>query len=332
MLQPSYRYEQEKYRYVYVKNREDQLSATSGGAFFLLADYILQNGGVVCGCVWDENFVARHIVADNIDDVKRMRGSKYVQSDMQDCFQVIKELIKEKPVLFTGTPCQTTALHGLIGDHKNLFLCALVCGGAPSPLVWKKYSEALEQGQKSRLVRVNHRSKKNGWLCLTIEAEFANGKKVYDPMVLNPYAYAFFSGLTTNTACVDCKFTWGKFYADMLIADAWGAQNELVKKSKNLGMSAFLSLSHKGEAMWTSIQERAEYADCPRDEFKKGHPVLYRSKKPNPNRATFFKALDKKDIVDNLKVNTPVRRHAGVNRFLNAIGLYGRIFTLLKKH
>ena len=67
----------------YSKDENIRHESTSGGIFTHLAKAIISNGGVVIGAAFDENFGVRHIAVDNIDDLKKFRSSKYVQSNTQ---------------------------------------------------------------------------------------------------------------------------------------------------------------------------------------------------------------------------------------------------------
>lgn len=65
-------------------DEEMLLKSSSGGVFGILANYFLQMGGYVCGCVYDEKMSPVHLLSNRISDVQRMYGSKYVQSKCFD--------------------------------------------------------------------------------------------------------------------------------------------------------------------------------------------------------------------------------------------------------
>lgn len=129
------------------QNHEDLLKSSSGGMFLVFAKEILNNGGYVSGCILTENFVAKHIVTNDLDEVYKMCGSKYVQSDLNNCFSQIKQLLTEnKIVLFVGTPCQVSGLKLFLKkEYENLITLDFVCHGVPSPLLLKKYITEFEK-------------------------------------------------------------------------------------------------------------------------------------------------------------------------------------------
>lgn len=57
-------------------------NSSSGGAFTMISDRILESGGVVYGCVLNEKFNAIHIRAERKEQRDKMRGSKYIQSNI----------------------------------------------------------------------------------------------------------------------------------------------------------------------------------------------------------------------------------------------------------
>lgn len=124
-------------------NRDDGVrrDSTSGGVFSLLAEYILESGGVVFGAALDGQQHLRHIACFRKEDLWRLRGAKYVQSDLGDCYREVKRWLQVKPVLFSGTPCQVDGLYRYLGHRpENLTTCDLVCHGVPSPSVWEIWS------------------------------------------------------------------------------------------------------------------------------------------------------------------------------------------------
>ena len=107
------------------EDKELLLKSSSGGVFGVLAEHTLQEGGCVCGCVYDESMKPVHILTDRMGEVQRMYGSKYVQSECYESFPQVRQALEAgKMVLFTGTACQVAALRGYLKKNyeKLLFL------------------------------------------------------------------------------------------------------------------------------------------------------------------------------------------------------------------
>lgn len=149
-------------------DREDERreQATSGGVFMLLADAVLKRGGWVCGAVLDESLSVRHVVTRDRSMVKRMRGSKYVQSDLgsalEDC---VDRLRADELVLFTGTPCQIAAVRQIASrvHSGELLVVDMLCHGAPSPLFWRAYLSYREGEMADKVVDARFRKKQPSW-------------------------------------------------------------------------------------------------------------------------------------------------------------------------
>lgn len=63
-------------------DEEGSRLSSSGGVFYEAARYVIQElQGYVCGAALDENLQLKHIVTNSMNDVERMQGSKYIQSD-----------------------------------------------------------------------------------------------------------------------------------------------------------------------------------------------------------------------------------------------------------
>ena len=126
-------------------------NSTCGGVFSLLADYVLEGGGVVYGAAMDGHQHLRHIPCFRKEDLWRLRGAKYVQSDLDGVFREIREVLKTRPVLFSGTPCQVDGLYRFLGCRpENLTTCDLVCHGVPSPGVWEDEARFIEGNKRRR--------------------------------------------------------------------------------------------------------------------------------------------------------------------------------------
>ena len=74
-------------------DKDIRLKSSSGGLFTLVAKEVISNGGVVFGASFDENFNVCHICVDNVEDLSRLRGSKYLQSVIGDTYKQSKNML-----------------------------------------------------------------------------------------------------------------------------------------------------------------------------------------------------------------------------------------------
>ena len=77
-------------------SKDDKIlnSTASGGVFTSIATEFIKQNGVVFGCSLEKEnnkFIVKHIKVDNLDDLEKLKGSKYVQSDITNIFKEIKQ-------------------------------------------------------------------------------------------------------------------------------------------------------------------------------------------------------------------------------------------------
>ena len=189
-----------------VQNKNDsiRLKSTSGAAVNAIAEYVISCGGVVFGCEFSDDRVCRHTMATDISDLGKFQGSKYVQSELGDCFKSIKEqLDADKKVLFIGMPCQVAGLESYIKRNKeNLYLIDLACHGVPSPGVFKDFIQFLEHKYKGKISNFVFRDKTYGYSATNIKVYFANGKTIDCRNDIKTFTRLMFKGITLRPSCL----------------------------------------------------------------------------------------------------------------------------------
>ena len=234
------------------KSNDDsvRLRSSSGGAFFELASQMLRDGGYVCGAVFDENFHVRHIVSNTQEDIFRMMGSKYAQSDVGYCYREIKEkLTAGEKVLFSGCPCQVAGLRTYLGkSYKDLLLAELICHGIPSDQMLQTYIHMQEKKYGTMLKRMEFRNKTKGWHNSAVRMEFENHRIYSIPYTADAYTIGFLRNISLKSSCYDCHFRNFTAGSDIILGDFWGAEVEL-PEDDNKGMSAILVETGKGLRM-----------------------------------------------------------------------------------
>ena len=141
------------FRYTYAAINKDKSvleNSASGGAFGALANFVFNRGGVVFGCAYDDWMNPKHVCIDNLSCLKKIQGSKYVQSDIDDTYIQAENYLKNgKWVLFTGTPCQIAGLKAYLRrDYDRLITIDLICHGVPSARFFNGYIRYLEENTR----------------------------------------------------------------------------------------------------------------------------------------------------------------------------------------
>lgn len=294
----------------YKKDNNDYREYTSGGIFFEIAKLVIEEKGYVCGCIWDDEMNAKHIVSNNIDIVRKMQTSKYVQSDLNDCFEQIEKLTqKGTKVLFTGTACQIAGLKSAIDNNDLLYTCEIVCHGVPSPKVWKKYVNYVEKKEKSKLKNVNFRYKgKYGWITPYSKYYFENGKeKMFLTYNEDIYLQGFSKSLFYRSSCYSCIYKGKKSLSDLIIGDFWGCSSELLAATNNRGISIVLVNSEKGNELLDKIYEYYNVREEKLKEVVTENSPIIKPVSPNSKRTDFFEKLnylDDKKMVKKIKEMT----------------------------
>jgi hypothetical protein len=91
---------QEPLEVLAARSDEYMSASSSGGVFPELARRVLDDGGVVFGSVVNDDMTVGHTDAEDMAAVERMRGSKYVQSDLYGTFEEAKYYLEEVPAIY----------------------------------------------------------------------------------------------------------------------------------------------------------------------------------------------------------------------------------------
>ena len=241
------------------KDKETLLDSSSGGAFFALAELVINKGGIVCGVEYSPSMEVRHAFAETLDGCRRFMGSKYVQSNLNGIFHQIKSYLKsDRYVLFTGTPCQVEALNlYLKKPYKNLITSDLVCHAVPSPLIFKEYIKFVNKRKNAKLTSIDMRYKRLcGWSHrYSYRYAFDTCKSICDPSDISNWGRLYFSRLIDRPSCHDCKFTNFHRSGDFTLADFWDDAHRRPDLYSSDGTSLFLVNSEKGMSLLSSIKE-----------------------------------------------------------------------------
>jgi len=250
------------------KNEEIRNTSSSGGVFSSLAEYIINQNGVVFGAIFDNEFKVVHAKASNLEELQKIRTSKYVQSDLKNIYKQVKEELKNgKKVLFSGTPCQVAGIKNYIGENGNLYLIDIVCHGVPSPKIFEDYKAYLEEKYNSKIVDINFRYKIDNKI-QKIKVEFENGNRYISSFNENDYMYKLFlNDLILRDSCYECKFKNINRATDISLADFWGIEKTNKKDfDDQKGVSLILVNTKKGYELLKNIENKLDLKEANREE------------------------------------------------------------------
>lgn len=277
------------------KNKDDEVryTSSSGGMFSLLAEEILQQGGVVVGAALDDKLTVRHILIDGAADLYKLRGSKYVQSEIGKIYSEVRRALRAgQRVLFSGTPCQVAGLKGfLLKPYDNLVTVDVVCHGVPSPKVYRKHLQELQAEAGEPVLQVRFRDKAKGWkhgetLFFTEHRQFGDSKRK------ERYMRLFLNNISIRPSCGSCAFNNKCSLADITIADYWGIDKQFPEFDDDKGVTLVLVNSQTGADLLAAVRAQA---DLIMTDFAKGaeyNQAVSRSLPLHPQREFFFTNLD----------------------------------------
>lgn len=245
--------------YAVCADRETLEKSASGGAFTLLAESVLEAGGAVAGAAFDENLRVSHILIDKAEDLDLLRRSKYVQSDMQDVFRRIRDLISERPVLFVGTPCQVAGLRAVAGESENLYCVDLYCGHAPAPYVFRKYLE--DTFPEGGIDSYAFRTKQCGWVSDVATITFKDGSQEIRRTGDDDYQKIYHSKVGMRKVCEHCAFSSFPRQGDLSIADFWWIEETHPELKNEMGTSAVLVNNEHGRRLFEKMKSKASLCE-----------------------------------------------------------------------
>lgn len=315
-------------------NEKIRLKSSSGGIFTLIAEKIISQGGVVFGAAFANDFKSvHHICVDNVTDLEKLRGSKYVQSMIGDAYKQAKYFLENgRKVLFTGTPCQIGGLYSYLQKpYDTLYTQDIICHGVPSPMVWEKYVEERERKSNSQTQRMFFRHKKYGWKTYAVLFEFSNNTAYVKNLREDSFMRAFLSNACLRPSCYNCSFKSIKRQADITLADFWGIQNVLPEMDDDKGTSLVLIHSEKVQKLMESIQS-ISHTECVSEEVvTKFNSAAIQSAKMGEYRDIYMRRIvsESPDELAKIYFKVPLKRR--IVFILSKIGLMKVIKRLRSK-
>lgn len=309
--------------------------STSGGAFTAIADYIIENNGVVFGVSFDDYFKVCHQSAKTKEDLEKFRNSKYVQSNPKDTFKIVKEQLQNGTmVCYSGTACQIEGLLSYLGkDYENLITVDVICRAVPSPLLWEKYLEYRKQNKKVK--KAFFREKYYGYKYSNLSIYDDKGVLYHNGIETDPYLRAFFSNIACRPSCYNCHFKEQLHKADFTIWDCFEVEKYDETFDDDKGTTRILLNSKKAINIFEKIKTNHNYKEIPTDKLVKNFHQMFNSIKYNSKRIEFFKDLNNKELEYVINKYFPNNLKSKLEKnsrlLLIKIGIYKPLLKLGKK-
>ena len=210
-------------------NREELSKSTSGGIFSAIAHAFLENGGAVVGVCMNlnnEKVHVYHTVIEKVDDLEKLQGSKYVQSNLWECLDTMDRLLKEKrKVLFSGTPCQVDAIKNRFKNYigTQLYTIDVICHGVSNQSFLEAFLNEYSKKEHLSLKKVVFRDKTNGW---GHKGSLITGDDKIIAFTREEFSYYnyFIAGEIDRNCCYNCLYACQERVGDITIGDYWGVK------------------------------------------------------------------------------------------------------------
>lgn len=281
-----------------VQNRSKHilLQSSSGGMFRLLADHIIEAGGYVTGCVWNENNRPVLSVVKEKTDLESMQGSKYLSSSTENTYTKVKSLLdNEQIVLFSGSPCQCAGLLKFLRKpYENLITLDFLCHGMPSQKVFDSFITFLKEKYGEKIENFEFRDKSlKGWG--HVETFDVKSKKKYTVGMNSSYLFGFLNGYFNRYSCYSCKFRGKERVSDFTMSDYWGVEKHHNEFDIKLGVSALTVNTVKAQNILMALSDRAILIPTRIEWIAEENPsLLHKHDEEIPRlRKTIFQEIDR---------------------------------------
>lgn len=293
----------------YSKDEKILENSSSGGVFYHIARKVIDDGGVVFGAAFDENFNVIHKAIDKLDDIIKLQGSKYVQSKIGDTYKQAKQFLESgRIVLFSGTPCQIEGLRAFLGrKYENLYTQDIICHGVPSPKVWQTYLSCRLRNISDIIDKVEFRNKEWGWEKYSLKLLFSNKTHYRRTAHDDPYMKGFISNLYLRPSCSYCNAKGISRFSDITLADFWGVKEACNDCYNSKGVSLLLVHSEKGNKLLNSVSNEINICESVVETAIKYNSSAVISSKPHRKRTDFLREVNDENF-DSL-IEKSLRQH-----------------------
>lgn len=289
----------------YAKDDILRMRSSSGAIFSLCGEEVLNQKGVVFGAVFDPNFEVHHICIDNINDFQLLRGSKYVQSRIEETYKETETYLKEgKIVLYSGVGCQIAGLKNFLRkSYDNLYTIDVLCHGVPSPKVWRQYIKDKEKEYNSKIKNIEFRNKVNGWKNFSMILMFENDNVYSKTFRKDEFMKLFLGDICLRPSCYDCKFKELDRNSDLTIGDAWGVENYKPHMDDDKGTSIILIHTEQGRKIFNLVKDKMIYEIADVDKALSPTADSRKSVNPHSNVNKFWNKVQNKSITTKEMIN-----------------------------
>lgn len=295
------------------------IESTAGGFFPTLAQWVLEQNGVVFGTAYNSCMIPVVRKAESEAEILGFNGSKYVQSDLTPALpEIKKELEMGRQVLFSGTPCQVAAVKTFCKEFvgKTLLTMDVVCYGVPSPGLFRAFLDTIERRMSAKVIDYRFRDKhKNGWSHTTIIRMLDEKGKMLqfeeEDYSKIPYYRMFGSRNCFRRECYNCYYNTTERIADFTTGNFWGIETMTNEFDTRNGVSMVLLNTDFAGIIFEKISDRFQIVDMTLDQAVRANDALVHTCKYPKERDAIYTCYARQGfdtMFPKYYVDTPVQK------------------------
>jgi coenzyme F420-reducing hydrogenase beta subunit len=270
----------------------------------------------VAGAFYDEDFRICHGVIHSVDELPRLRQSKYAQSRIGDTFQEVRKLLRAgKTVLFCGTPCQSAGLQQFLGKtYEKLYCCDFICRGVISPKVYEKFLKDMQPSGEVLPQIVHFKNKDFGWNRFSTKLTFRDGSVYHKDRNEDYYMRGYLRyNLYLRPSCHQCDYKTLPRVSDLSLGDFWGIGRYDQSLDNEEGTSVVLVNSEKGRTLLEMARKELVLHKRTLEEVVAGNSCLLQVAPEGQYRTFFFQNFERHafgemiEIIDKKATHVPLR-------------------------
>lgn len=291
-----------------LKDKSELKKCSSGGAFPLIANKILENNGIVYGVAWGENFRAEYRRIDTKERLHELQKSKYIQGYTGSIYRSVKQDLENGMiVLFTGVPCHVAGLYKYLGrEYDNLFTIDLLCGNSPSVEFFQQY---LKEDCPSDLEAYEFRTKDPRWCsdCITLTLTYNGEKQIRHGTKEDAFQRAYHPHIMCPEHCEKCNFSRYPRVADFTIGDFWWIGKRDITIDFKDGVSAILLNNDKARMMLKDLQSENVFLKRVPLDWLNGNGNTTNNNWASKGRDAFYDAILEHSFIESLEIAEKVK-------------------------
>ncbi len=312
------------------RNERDAQASSSGGIASVIVRKVLSRKGVAFGCASIGGEISQIRIVD-IDDIEKIRGSKYVYSETKNTYQEVQnDLCNGKEVVYIGTPCQIAGLKNFLRkDYEKLYTIDLICHGTPPMEYLRQHNAACVNNQDWD--KVAFRGEYNFYLTIYKQQDILYRRKSSEDF----YFRSFLEGLTYRDNCYNCLYARPERCSDVTLGDFWGLDRTKLNVEMQGRISLVLANTDRGKSLIECCKQEILMEELPFEMAinpKQGnlqHPSIC-----HKDRAIFEKLYPQLGFDDAVKATTigeDIKRECIKNRKRIPIRILKKFITLFKR-